>query len=175
VWSNETSRDRSTNSGLGLLTNVSMQIPLVGRIDLTFWQVLGLLNKRNATQGTYLRGESYSVGYYGWLAAVALTGPFLNRVWKDKRALLGGLAPFLFTLIVWILARSMMQNASAGSFSNTYTDLGEAVQSEVMKIVSLGVGAYLSALAGLYLGVVSTKQFLSMQSAEVGRFSREPE
>jgi hypothetical protein len=158
-----------------LLTNVSMQIPLVGRIDLTFWQVLGLLNKRNAMQGTYLRGESYSVGYYGWLAAVALTGPFLNRVWKDKRALLGGLAPFLFTLIVWILARSMMQNASAGSFSNTHTDLGEAVQSEVMKIVSLGVGAYLSALAGLYLGVVSTKQFLSMQSAEVGRFSREPE
>ena len=64
-------------------------------MDFTFWQVLGLLNKRNAIQAIDLRGESYSVGYYGWLAVVALTGPFLNRVWKDKRALLGGLAPFI--------------------------------------------------------------------------------
>ena len=76
-----------------LVTNVSIRIPPVGRVDFTFWQVLGLLNKRNAIQAIDIRGESYSVGYYGWLAVVALTGPFLNRVWKDKRALLGGLAP----------------------------------------------------------------------------------
>jgi len=158
-----------------LLTNVSMQIPLVGRIDFTFWQVLGLLNKRNAIQAIELRGESYSVGYYGCLAVVALTGPFLNRVWKDKRALLGGLAPLLFTLIVWMLARSMMQNAFAGNFGDTYADLGRDVHSEVMKVVSLRAGAYLSALAGLYFSVVAAKQFLSMHSAEVARYSREPE
>jgi hypothetical protein len=157
------------------LTNVSMQVPLVGRMDFTFWQVLGLLNKRNAIQVIDLRGESYSVGYYGCLAVVALTGPFLNCVWKDRRALLGGLAPFLFTLIIWMLARSMMQNAFAGNFSNTYADLGWDVQSEVMKVVSLGVGAYLSALAGLYFTVVAAKQYISVQSAEIGRLSREPE
>lgn len=158
-----------------LLTNVSMQIPLVGRIDFTFWQVLGLLNKRNAIQAIDLRGESYSVGYYGWLAVVALAGPFLNRVWKDKRALLGGLVPFLFTLIIWMLARSMMQNAIAGNFGNTYADLGRDVRSEVMTVVSLRVGAYLSVLTGLYFSVVAAKQFLSMHSAEVVRYSREPE
>lgn len=158
-----------------LLTNVSMQIPLVGRIDFTFWQVLGLLNKRNALQSIDLRGESYSVGYYGWLAVVALSGPFLNCVWKDKRALLGSLAPFLFTLIIWMLARSMMQNAFAGGLGDTYADLGRGMQSEVAKVASLGVGAYLSALVGLYFGVVAAKQFVSMQSVELGRFSREPE
>ena len=158
-----------------VLTNVSMQIPLVGRIDFTFWQVLGLLNKRNAIQAIDFRGESYSVGYYGWLAAVALAGPFLNRVWKDKRALLGGLAPFLFTLIIWILARSLMQNAFAGSFADTCADIGRDVQSEVMKAVSLRVGAYLSILASLYFGIVAAKQFLSMHFAEVTRYSREPE
>ena len=158
-----------------LLTNVSIQVPLVGRLDLTFWQVLGLLNKRNAIQAIDLRGESYSVGYYGWLAGVALTGPFLNRVWKDKRALLGSLAPVLFTLIIWMSARSMMQNAFAGSFAGTYVDLGRDVQSEVMKLVSFKAGAYLSALAGLYFSVVAAKQFLSMPSAEIATYNHEPE
>jgi len=44
-----------------------------------------------------------------------------------------------------------------------------------MKVVSLRAGAYLSALAGLYFSVVAAKQFLSMHSAEVARYSREPE
>ncbi len=158
-----------------VITNVSMQMPLVGRVDFTFWQVLGLLNKRNAIQAIDFRGESYSVGYYGWLAAVALAGPFLNRVWKDKRALLGGLAPFLFTLIIWILARSLMQNAFAGSFAVTYADLGRDVQSEAMKLISLRAGVYLSTLTSLYFGIVAAKQFLSMHFAGVTRYSRGPE
>ena len=74
-----------------------------------------------------------------------------------------------------MLARSMMQNAFAGSFGDTYADIGRDVQSGVMKIVSLGVGAYLSVLAGLYFSVVAAKQFFSMHSAEIARYSREPE
>jgi hypothetical protein len=74
-----------------------------------------------------------------------------------------------------MLARSMMQNAFAGNFGDTYADLGRGVHSEVMKVVSLRAGAYLSALAGLYFSVVAAKQFLSMHSAEVARYSREPE
>lgn len=57
-----------------------------------------------------------------------------------------------------------MQNAFAGSFGDTYADLGRDVQLEVMEVVSLRAGAYLSALASLYFSIVAAMQFVSMQS-----------
>jgi len=34
-----------------------------------------------------------SAGFYGFLALVALAGPFVPYFWKDQRASLGGLLP----------------------------------------------------------------------------------
>lgn len=147
------------------LTNVSVQMPLVGRLDFTFWQVLGLLNTRSALQAIDLRSGKDSVGYYGCLALIALSGPFLYRVWRDRLALIGGLAPLIFLIIIWVMARSMMQNAFAGNFGATYPDIGRDSQREMSGIISLGIGAYLSVLASLYFGIVAAQQFLSRQSA----------
>ena len=142
------------------ITNVSTQVPLVGRLDFTFWQLLGLLNTRSALQAVDLRNGIDSVGYYGWLAAVALSGPFLHSVWKDRRARIGGLAPLLFTIIIGVMVRSLMQNAFAGNF-HTYADLGRGLQPDVGKVISLGAGAYLSIIASLYFGIVGVAQFFS--------------
>ncbi len=145
------------------VTNVSLQAPLVGRLDFTFWQVLGLLNAGSSFQAVNLRNGIDGVGYYGWLAAVALSGPFLYSLWKDRRARIGGLAPLLFTIIIGLMARSWMQNALAGSFE-TYADLGRGMQPDVSKVVSLGAGAYLSIIASLYFGIVAVGQFFSERS-----------
>ena len=154
------------------LTNVSAQIPLVGRLDFTFWQVLGLVNTRSAFQAIDLRSGKDSVGYYGCLALIALSGPFLYRVWRDRLALIGGLAPLIFLIIIWVMARSMMQNAFAGNFGATYAQLSRDAQSEISGIISLGIGAYLSVLASLYFGIAAAKQFFSPRRVRAERHTR---
>jgi hypothetical protein len=50
---------------------------------------------------TIMEGRgSPSAGLYGFLAIVALAGPFLHYFWKDKRAVLAGVLPLLFMLVI---------------------------------------------------------------------------
>ncbi len=76
--------------GWFLLSAVAIQTPL-GKLDFTFWQVLGLLNSSSpleaALQGS--RGAG-STGLYGFMAIVAFAGPFVSYFWSDRRASLAG-------------------------------------------------------------------------------------
>ena len=149
--------------GWFFLSAVSVQLPFLGKLEFTFWQVLGYLNVSNGLQLLERNGHP-SAGFYGLLALVAIVGPFLHHFWKDKRAALGGLAPMLFMILVGLVIRSNMQSAFSGG--NTASVYAQQMQDEAMKAVSLGFGAYISGLVSLYFAVVGTKRFLATKGAE---------
>jgi hypothetical protein len=146
------------------LTAVSIQLPILGKLDFTFWQTLGFLNSSNSMEAM---GNNVhpSPGVYGFLAIVALAGPFIHYVWKDKRALLGGLLPLVFMAIVGIMIRSSMHSALGGG-GNDAGALGQQMQDQAMSAISLGLGMYLSVLVSLYFAGVGTKQFLAAKGTE---------
>src|SRR5262249_13456310 len=96
------------------LYTISLQTPL-GSLDFTFWQILGLLNSKNAFELLAQNGRGGpSPGPYGLLAVAALAGPFLHHFWKDRLAVLGGLFPLAFILVIALVVRSTVDSALSG-------------------------------------------------------------
>ncbi|MFY9561368.1 MAG: hypothetical protein WAQ52_14130 [Terriglobales bacterium] len=147
------------------LTAVSIQVPFPGTLEFTFWQFLGFLNAGNALELLGGRG-SPSAGLYGFLAIVALAGPFLHHFWKDKRAVLGALLPLVFMVIVGIAVRSTIQSALVGGNEGPYIEAAKQARDEAMKAVSLGLGTYLSMLASLYFAFTAAKHFRVSKAGE---------
>jgi len=120
-----------------LLTTIAIHQPFLGKVDLSFWQVLGYLNGGNLLQASEFQRTPDS-GAFGFLAILVLAGPFLYRLWDDRRALLGGVLPLSFMGLVAYMVRRNVEN---------------------LNTVSVGLGTYLSLSLAIYLAVVSMKQF----------------
>jgi hypothetical protein len=144
------------------LTAASIQVPFPGKLEFTLWQILGFLNAGNVPE-LLDRSSGPSTGLYGLAAAVALVGPFIHHFWKDKRALLGGLLPLVFMVIVGIAVRNSVHGALVGGNN---ADVVKQTHDETMKAVSLGLGTYLSILASLYFAFTSAKGFLVAKTSE---------
>jgi hypothetical protein len=144
--------------GWFFLSAVSVQSPL-GKIDFTFWQLLGFLNSSNAFESVMEGRNGAGAGFYGLLAFVALAGPYVCYFWKDKRASLTGALPLVFMVVAWIMLRSSI-NSMGGDVSGPLGDVARQAREEAMKAVSLGVGSYLSGVVSLYLVGVGVKKFL---------------
>jgi hypothetical protein len=138
---------------------------LLGKLSFTFWQVLGFINAGNAWDVVMQGGSGPSAGLYGFFCIVALAGPFLRFVWKDRRASLGGLLPLVFMLFVGIMVRISLQSMTGGTPEGPLAEVQRQAQAEMMKAISLGMGTYLSVLASLYLGAVAVKQFMAGSAA----------
>lgn len=146
------------------LTTASVQVPMFGKLDFTFWQVLQMVNASNPAEAMDRSGNG-SAGIYGFIAIVALLGPFIQYFWKDKRAVLGSLAPLVFMVVVGIIARNSFLNVfGGGNIPGDLGEMGRQAQAEAMKAISFGLGAYLSGLASLYFAAIGTKQFLLSRS-----------
>ena len=144
--------------GWFFLATVSIQMPFLGKLQYTFYQILGFLGSNNMLEAMDRNGHP-SAGFYGFLALLALAGPFVQYFWKDKRACLGGLAPLLFMIFVGLMVRSNI----GGAFGNGEDagELGKQLQEEAMKAISIGMGAYTSLLVSLYFAGVGTMKFLA--------------
>jgi len=145
--------------GWFFLNAISIQT-LLGKVDFTFWQLLGFLNSGSAFESLMEGRGSPSAGFYGFLALVALAGPFLPFVWKDKRAVAGGLLPLLFMIMAAIMLRSSLSNAFGADVSGPLGDVARQARSEAMKAISIGFGSYLSGLVSLYFAAAGVKKFL---------------
>jgi hypothetical protein len=148
------------------LTAVSVQT-LFGKLNLSLWQVLGFLNADTPWETVMSGRGGPTAGFYGFLAIVALAGPFLPYFWKDKRAALAGVLPLAFMLAVGIMVRSNMHSAIGGTLDGPLGDMQRQAQQEMMNAVSLGFGTYLSLLVSLYLAAVAAKQFLVARESEM--------
>jgi len=155
--------------GWFFLSTVTVQLPFLGKLEYTFWQILGFLNASNVLESLE-RNSHPSTGIYGFFCIVALAGPFVQYVWKDKRALLGGLAPLVFMVIVGIAVRSSIQ--SAFGTGNDATGLGQQMQEEAMKAISLGMGVYLSILVSLYFAGIGTMKFLAAKGSATEAYKK---
>jgi hypothetical protein len=153
--------------GWFFLATVSLDASIFGKMDFTFWQILGFLNSSNILEslGAGRRGGPSS-GMYGFLAIICLAGPFISYFWKDKKAFLGGVLPLLFMVIVALMVRSSIHSAFGGAASGPYAEMQEQAQDEAMKAISLGFGAYLSVLASLYFAGIGAKKFLLGQATD---------
>src|SRR3954451_13551581 len=147
------------------LTAVSVQVPFAGKLEFTFWQVLGFLNASNLLEVLERNGHP-STGIYGFLAIVCLAGPLIHHFWRDKRAVLGGALPFLFMVIVGLMVRSSIHNAMGGAESIPMADVQQQVQDEMTKAISIGLGIYVSVLASLYFAGVAAKKFLASRAGQ---------
>jgi hypothetical protein len=145
------------------LTAVSVQIPFAGKLDFTFWQVLGFLNASNLLEVLERNGHP-STGIYGFLALACLAGPLIHYFWKDKRAILGGVLPLAFMAVVGLMVRSSLHNAMGDVGSGPMGDMQQQVQDEMSKAVSIGMGIYVSVLAALYFAGTAAKNFLASRA-----------
>jgi len=148
--------------GWFLFTAISVQLPLVGAAKFTFWQVLGFLNAGSLAEA--MGSGASSAGIYGLLAFVALAGPFVPLFWKDKRAALCGVAPLLFMLVVWMMVGHAIESSFGGNLGGADNEFTKQARSELMSGVSLGFGAYVCALAGIYFAVIAVRQFLAART-----------
>lgn len=150
------------------LSAVSLDAPMLGKMQFTFWQVLGVLNSNHIMEAISTGSNNLSAGVYGWLAIACLAGPFLSYLWKDKRAHLGAALPLAFMLIVALMVRSTIHSAfgATGNAGGMLAEMQQTALDEAMKGISLGVGAYLSLLASLYFAGIGAKKFLAGQASD---------
>ncbi len=134
------------------LTAISIQVPFPGKLEFSFWQTLSLIHAGSLSAA--LAGPGSGAGLYGWVAGVVLAGPFLPRLWKNKRASIGGVLPLAFIIAVSIAAGSTLQNASGGVGAGSFGD--------AWKTLSLGPGAYASIFIGLFFAFLSARDLAAI-------------
>jgi hypothetical protein len=155
------------------LSAASISTP-IGSIDLTFWDVLAVVNSGGAMGLMQrLQGGGGGAGIYGVLAVAAIAGPFLHEVWKDRRAHLGALLPLaLMLFIAWktLGAGPAIEDAEAAGAlgaqgAEFVEEMQRAAREEMRKAISIGLGAYLSAAAAIYFAVTGARRFLAASRA----------
>jgi hypothetical protein len=162
----------------GLPTLVAIGLLIVGwfflsslsiqdaRVNLTFWQLLGLLNSSSPYETIIDPRGTPGAGIYGFLAMVALAGPLVHYFWKDKRAILGGSLPLLFMVAMGLMVRASIAGWGGANLANIPPDVAQQLREEALKGISMGWGAYLSGLVGLYFAAIGAKQFLLARAVD---------
>jgi hypothetical protein len=99
-------------------------------------------------------------GILGFLAILVLAGPFLRDFWKDPPALLGGVLPLGFMLLVAYRIAASIQAALAAQMTGPYESLHSNLRYGIFDVLSVGLGTYLSASLAVYFAVLSIKQLV---------------
>ena len=71
----------------------------LGKIHLTFWQLLGFLNSGSAFEAMMQGRSGASAGFYGFLAIVALAGPYVPI--SGRTSARSSAACFPFSSCLW--------------------------------------------------------------------------
>jgi len=140
------------------LTAVSIHLPVVGKADLTFWQVLGYLNTGDSLQLLEVSGAP-DPGALGFLAILVLVGSTLSSFWKDRRALLGGVLPLSFMLLVAYRIDVSIRTLAL-QMNGPYAVLQTDPRYGIANVFSLGLGTYISGSLAVYLAVLSARQLM---------------
>jgi hypothetical protein len=136
---------------------------IMGKVSFTFWQVLGFLHDGAASIGARAMGGSTSTGIWGFAAVVALAGPFVHHLWKDRRAHLLGALPLVLMLLVLVKVYGGMGSGvdQAGSlFGSDGAEFAAQMRSEMRAAVTLGLGTYLSFLVAGYFALGGVRRWL---------------
>jgi len=140
-----------------MLSAAAIKTP-VGRVNVTFWQLLGILHSNAALDGL-MQGEiPANPGLYGLGALVSLAGPFLHYAWNDRRAFLMDMLPLAFLLAVGIVLRNdALDNLRAAGNHG----IADAAGSDSSSVILIAAGYYVSVLASLFLAGNGLRRFLA--------------
>jgi hypothetical protein len=152
------------------------------RLHPTFWQSAGFVKLaeddlddpvqflNDAAKSSGSNSENPPTGFYGFLIFLAMLGPLLPAVWKNRWAVLGGLLPLIFTLLFLFhgfrvfraLGEALL--AQAQMFAETLKTLGlpqanaqgqdaASAKDNFQKMIDfrIGLGFYISSLVALFL------------------------
>lgn len=139
------------------LSAISVRLPFFGRLDLTFWQILGYLDANNVRQVTDVT-TSPDAGAWGFLALLTLAGPFLPLFWRNRWAHLAGILPLSFIGLVTFRIVAAMQATLAAGIS---VGDGLGTNHGMVHAAGMDLGTYLSTCLAIYFAVLSAKQFLA--------------
>ncbi len=139
-------------AGWFLLSFAQIETALFGTVELTFWQVLGLVNSTDSRVLALAGGRGPGAGLHGGVAIACLCGPFLAQLWPVRRAHLLACAPFaLMVFIGWGLASAAIDGAHGG----------------MLDLQSPGAGLWVSLLASICLAALGVKDFLVGRAGDI--------
>ena len=144
--------------GWFFLSALSIQTPL-GKLNFTFWEVLGFLNTNNIFESLLQQGQASTGPWYEFLGVAAIFGPFVHYLSKARWTLLGGFTPLLFMCVVGIVLRGTLRSV-LGPHAPTDPASGD------FRIISLGGGTYLSLMVSLYFAGMFIREFLVARASE---------
>lgn len=149
----------------------------MGKLSLTFYDVLGILNSGilGGDLRTLLLAQSsnplaeQAAGLYGFAASAAVFLPLSTPFLKDRRLQLLDAAPLLVLGVAGAIACSQVTTAihtaqaalgalGVGSSAETQ-QLEQQVRHSIAGAVSVGLGAYISALSCVYLAACGYLRF----------------
>jgi hypothetical protein len=129
--------------GWFFLNALTYDAGVIGRLDFTFWQILGFLNSSDGFDRLLSVRDGNNPGIYGLMGWMALAGPFVGAFRDGKRAALGGLLPIAFMLLVAVLAQASLLSPNSGMPA----EIADAARDEVRRGISLGACAYISVVS----------------------------
>lgn len=146
-------------------------------LAFNFWQLLGIVNNTDNMQALMAGGfTEASKGIYGLLCIAAIAGPFLFVFWKHPLAHLGNCLALALVLIalgsVYMSVHEQVEASrqALGAFGGAKAQsFADKAMEEAMKMFKVGLGAYVWALASLYLAYVGVSKYLV--SAAMARLS----
>lgn len=151
-------------------------------ISFTFWQMLGIVNNADSSRSLLVADiTGASKGFYAVLCIAALAGPFLFIFWKDPLAHLGNCLALVLILIAigsiytgytsQINAGKEAIGAFGGAYAQNIAGMADKLLEQAMKVISVGMGAYLSVIASVYLAFVGIKNYLVASASRRLEFS----
>ena len=161
------------------LSAITVQVSQDMSFKIPFWKILGVANNGAGGLSALQGGGGGDTGIYGFLAIVALLGPFASQFWKDSKAHLGNCLPLIMMFFVGITIYLGVQDSlqsvgnSVGSMATMFggadankliNDMASEMTRSVMKAIHIGMGAYISIAASTFLAFVGLKKYLAAKA-----------
>ena len=130
--------------------------------SVTLWQVLSYVGTGNplVSLGGNAGISSSGGSLYELLGVVCVFGPLLPYLWKDRRAVFGDLLPLAFLLLMTAVTLSALHEAIPSGTDPMSRDMASMALDNILKSLSFGIGAYLSAAVAVYLAFKGVKTYL---------------
>lgn len=152
---------------------LTIQVSSSFKNGITFWQLLGIVNASggiDALQST----STMDKGLWGFLAVVAIFGPFIHQFWKKPEAHLGNCLPLLTMLLAGVTIYFSVQDSisaagNAGGFiggqmGEFAAKMASEMINQVLKAIHIGIGGYVSFVASIYLAFIGVTKYLAAKA-----------
>ncbi len=157
--------------GWWFLSTVTVDAAMLGKLKITFWQLLGILNTGNPLEALTAGRRGGGTGLYGLAAVLCLVAPFASHWWKDRRAHLSGLLPLAFMVFVVLMVLAGLRELGhmgqqqavmmgGAEYQGMVAEFQREARNAMLEALSIGLGFWLSLAAAGYLAARAVRDYL---------------